>query len=449
MKKMIISIMMLHTAIIIFSQDLQTVNKGEISNWTTHFQTTVIYQHQSAFRAKYSGQNSLDTTANEAYSQTATLFIGRRLWKNAVFYFNPEITGGDGISHVTGLAGAPNGEIYRVGNPKPTAFVARGYLQQIIPIGNTAYHEVEDGENQLSRMQPHSYISLIMGKFCVSDFFDDNLYSHDARSQFLNWAIMASGAWDFMADTRGYTTGIAAAIHRPNWTLGFASVRVPRLANGLEMDWNIAKANSETLEYEQKWSIHHRPGTIRATGYITFSKAPVYTKATQDLLKGDSTRYFVLMGEKEWNTYEGVKYGFGINLDQEIANGIGVFSRISWSDGHSGTWAFTEIDRNLQIGYSLDGKLWNRPADVFGMCAAVNGLSSEHRAYLKAGGMGFIIGDGNLNYGTEKILEAYYRAKLNNFLFVSVDYQFITNPGYNKDRKGPIYVPGVRVHVEF
>jgi len=136
-------------------------------------------------------------------------------------------------------------------------------------------------------------------------------------------------------------------------------------------------------------------------------------------------------------------------MDQEIANGIGVFSRISWNDGHSGTWAYTEIDRNLQIGYHLDGKIWKRQDDDFGMCVAVNGLSPDHRAYLKAGGMGFIIGDGNLNYGTENILEAYYRAKLNSFLYVSVDYQFITNPGYNKDRKGPVHIPGIRVHVAF
>jgi high affinity Mn2+ porin len=218
---------------------------------------------------------------------------------------------------------------------------------------------------------------------------------------------------------------------------------VPRLANGLKMDWNIGRANSETLEYEHRWSIHKRPGALRATTFITFSKAPVYTKAIADLETGDSIRYNVLNGSKEWNTYEGVKYGFALNAEQEMANGIGFFTRMNWSDGHSGDWAFTEIDRNFQLGMNISGSLWKRTDDSFGLALAINGLSPEHKAYLKAGGIGFIIGDGHLNYETENIFEAYYKARINHFLSVSVDYQFIVNPGYNKDRKGPVHIPGV------
>ena len=419
------------------------------AHWTTHFQSTVVYQHQSAFKANYSGPNSLDTLANEAYSQTSTLFIGRKLWKGASLYFNPEISGGQGISNVLGLAGAANGEIYRVGNPKPTLFVARAFLQQNISLRNTDYESQKDDLNQLADKIPTSRITISIGKFCMSDFFDDNNYNHDARSQFLNWSLMAHGSWDFPADLRGYTTGFVVELIKPKWVIRLSAVRVPRKANGLQMDWNIVKGNSETLEYERKWFIHNLPGVLRATTYVTFSKAPIYKKAIYELQNGDSTRYKIINGSAEWNTYEGVKYGFGLNAEQEISNGVGVFARLNWSDGHSGDWAFTEIDRNLQLGLNLNGKLWNRPDDVFGVATAINGLSPDHRAYFKAGGIGFIIGDGNINYGTENIIEAFYKANITKFLAISLDYQYITNPGYNKDRSGPIHIPGVRVHVQF
>jgi len=427
-----------------FSQD----KKETTNNWSTHFQTTIVYQHQNSFSAKYSGQNSLDTNANEAYSQTSTLFIGRRLWKRAAFYFNPEITGGSGISHVLGLAGAPNGEIYRVGNPSPTPFIARGYMQQMFTIGNTKKEFQADAQNQLQDSIPSSRIVISIGKFGVSDFFDDNTYNHDARSQFLNWSIMAHGAWDFPADLRGYTSGFVVELIKPTWAIRFASVRVPLLANGLSMDWTVRKANSETMEFEKKWITHKHPGAFRATTFITFSRAPEYLQAINDLKNGDSTRLLVLSGKKEWDKYEGRKYGFALNAEQEIANGIGLFTRFSWSDGHSGDWAFTEIDRNVQLGISISGKLWNRKDDVLGFCTAINGLSPEHKAYLEAGGMGFIIGDGKLNYGTENIVELYYSAKILSYLTLSADFQYITNPAYNKDRSGPIYLPGIRAHVE-
>ncbi|MEI6184530.1 MAG: carbohydrate porin [Bacteroidota bacterium] len=427
---------------------LSQVKTNPVSNWTTHFQTTIVYQHQNSFAAKYSGQNSLDTNANEAYSQTSTFYFGRKLWKGASFYLNPEIAGGTGISHVVGLAGATNGETYKVGNPTPTMFIARGYLQQIIPLGNAKNEYQADGVNQLADSIPASRLVFSAGKFCIADFFDDNTYNHDARSQFLNWSIMAHGAWDFPADVRGYTSGIVVELIKPTWSLRFAAVRVPLLANGLSMDWTISKANSETLELEKKWTLHKRPGAVRATTFITFSRAPEYKSAINDLKNGDSTRLLVLTGKKEWDNYEGRKVGFAINIEQEIANGIGMFARYSWSDGHSGAWAFTEVDRNFQLGISVDGKLWKRKDDVLGFCVAVNGLAPDHKAYLEAGGMGFIIGDGKLNYGTENILEAFYRTKITPYLYLSADFQFITNPAYNKDRSGPIYVPGIRAHVE-
>lgn len=422
------------------------------SKWSSHFQLTTVYQSHNAFHAKYSGPNSLDTAHEEAMSLTTTLFLGRKLWKGASIYFNPEISGGSGLSKSTGVAGFPNGEIYRVGNPKPTLFIARAYLEQTIPLGQTDYELQPDDQNQLAGRIPSSRFTFRVGKFCISDFFDDNTYNHDARSQFLNWSLMAHGSWDFPADTRGYTKGIEMELVKPKWALRFAAVQVPRIANGLPMDWHLLKANSETLEFERKWRVHDHPGVLRATGFITFSKAPAYKDAIEAIYVKDTARSThlvdVLSGNAEGNTYGGVKYGFGLNAEQEIAGGVGVFARMNWSDGHSGDWAFTEIDHSLQAGLNLNGKRWKRPDDNFAIAGVINGLSSAHRDYLKAGGIGFIIGDGALNYGHECIVEAYYRARLNSFLYLSVDYQLILNPGYNRDRKGPVSIPGVRVHVE-
>jgi len=420
--------------------------------WSAHFQLTAVYQSHQAFHPKYSGPNSLDTAHEEAYSLTTTLFLGRKLWKGAALYFNPEMTGGMGLSKTTGIAGFPNGEIYRVGNPKPTLFIARAYYEQTFPLRNTEYDFVKGDQNQLAERMPTSRFTFRIGKFCISDFFDENRYNHDARSQFLNWSLMAHGSWDFPADTRGYTKGIEMELVEPRWALRMAAVQVPLIANGLPMDWHLLKAHSETLEYERKWDIHQHPGVLRATGFITFSKAPYYKDAINAIKNPDSTKSNLLMavlsGNAEWNTYGGIKYGFGINGEQELANGVGVFARVNWSDGHSGDWAFTEIDQSVHAGLNLEGKLWHRPSDNFGMAAVINGLSKLHRDYLAAGGLGFIIGDGALNYGHEFIYEAYYKAHLNSFLALSLDYQFILNPGYNKDRKGPIHIPGARVHVD-
>ncbi|PSL42703.1 carbohydrate-selective porin (OprB family) [Chitinophaga niastensis] len=431
-----------------FSQTVSDSSK----KWTAHFQLTSVYQSHNSFSPKYSGVNSLDTAQEEALSLTTTLFLGRRLWKGAAIYFNPEISGGSGLSKTTGIAGFPNGEIYRVGNPKLTLFIARAYLEQTFAVGNSSDEFQEDGKNQLATMLPSSRITIRVGKFCISDFFDNNSYNHDARSQFLNWSMMSNGSWDFPADTRGYTKGIEIELVKPAWAIRFAAVQVPKIANGLPMDWNLLKGNSETLEYERKWHVQHHPGAIRATGFMTFSKAPYYKDAIDAIHTGDTARSAYLIGVLSGNTeatsYGGVKYGFGINGEQEVANGVGVFTRISWSDGHSGTWAFTEIDRSLQAGINLSGSLWRRPNDNFALGGAVNGLSSQHRDYLAAGGVGFIIGDGKLNYAPEYIFETYYKATLNKFIALSLDYQCILNPGYNKDRHGPISVPGVRVHIE-
>ncbi len=425
--------------------------KDSVANWTIHAQITTVYQYHPGFKAAYSGVNSMDKNAEGALSLTSTIFLGRKLWKGAAIYFNPELSGGSGLSHATGAAGFPNGEIYRVGSPSPTPFIARLYLQQNIKIGHSSDDIQSTDQNQLAGKIPSSRITITLGRFCLSDFFDDNSYDHDARSQFLNWSLMAAGAWDFPADVRGYTQGLVVEVIKPLWAVRFASVLVPLQANGLKMDWHYNKANSETAEFEKRWRVKGLLGVARATCFITFSKAPYYKGAIQTLQTGDTATSNLLIGvisgHQEWNTYGGIKYGFGLNVEQQITENVGVFARGNWSDGHSATWAFTEIDNSAQFGLSIAGSYWKRPTDVFGIAGVVNGLSPLHKQYLSLGGNGFIVGDGALRYGSEAIMEVYYKAQIASFIAVSLDYQLIANPGYNKDR-GPVHIPGIRLHLE-
>jgi high affinity Mn2+ porin len=425
--------------------------KDSVANWTIHAQITTVYQYHPAFHADYSGINSLSSDAAGALSLTSTLFVGRKLWKGAAIYVNPELSGGMGLSGAHGAAGFPNGEIYRVGNPTPTPFFARLFLQQIIRLGKSDYDVQPTDANQLAGKIPSSRVVISVGKFCLSDFFDGNSYDHDARSQFLNWSLMANGSWDFPADTRGYTSGFVVEFIEPLWALRFSAVRVPKQANALQMDWQIDKANSETAEFEKDWKYQGHTGALRATGFITFSRAPYYKDVIRAMQTGDTAEANMLIniisGQTTWNTFGGIKYGFGLNVEQDFGYGIGVFARGNWSDGHNAEWAFTQIDNNVQLGMLMHGTLWKRPMDNFGVAVAINGLGPLQRQYLELGGYGFIIGDGKLNYAREAILEVFYNVQLAGFLFISPDYQFIVNPGYNKDR-GPVHVPGLRVHLE-
>lgn len=417
------------------------------SNWSYHFQFTAISQYHSGFKAPYSGKNSLaDTAEIAATSVTSTLFLGRRLWKGAAVYFNPEISGGRGLSSALGVAGAFNGETSRVGTTEPKLYIARAYFQQDIPLG-TDYDELEDDENQIAGKIPKERISISAGKFAASDFFDDNSYSHDPRNQFSNWSLMANGAWDYPANTRGYTMGLVVEVIKSNWTLRLSTLAVPRVANSADLEYKLGKAHSETVEIERK-NLFKRPGSLRFLFSNTYSKAPSYAAGIQALQDNNTFILDVISGDAENNTYGGRKYGFGFSGDQELTNDLGIFARAGWNNGKDVTWAFTEIDHTLSLGLSLKGSKWKRGNDVFGVAAVANGISNGHRTFLADGGYGFIIGDGKLNYGNEMILETYYNARFTKSFWLTLDYQFVKNPAYNKDR-GPVNAFGIRGHVAF
>lgn len=428
--------------------------KGLLSNrfdslekWSLHFQFTDIVQGHPAFRAAYSGTNSLHDTAESAMSVTSTLFLGRKLWKYGSIFLDEEIAGGKGMSYALGLAGAANGETFRVGNPAPALYTARFFFEQHIAIGTSKTEHRFADKNQMAGNVPESRITITVGKFSLADFFDDNAYAHDPRSEFMNWALMDNGAWDYPANTRGYTWGATVEYIKPKYIIRLSSTLVPKIANSEVFDLNIRKANGNTAEFERILLINNHPGNIRFLGYANFSRAPTYNSAISGMQAGDSILEHVIQSQIAGLKYGGVKYGFGMSFNQELADNIGMFSRLGWNDGNTATWAFTEIDRTASAGLRVNGSIINRPFDV-GVAGIVNGISAPHRNYLNAGGYGFILGDGKLNYGLEHIVEVFFKEMLLQGIWVTLDYQFVANPGYNRDR-GPVNIFAIRTHVEF
>jgi hypothetical protein len=420
-----------------------------LEKWSYHFQMTSIMQGHPAFNAKYSGANSLQDSAETALSLTTTLFLGRKLWKGAGLFFNPEIAGGKGMSSVLGLAGAANGETFRIGSLAPTLYVARAFFEQQIALPGAKSEYREGEENQIADKIPSSRITISIGKFSLADFFDDNAYSHDPRSEFMNWSLMSNGAWDYPANTRGYTCGAVFELITPSYAIRIASTQMPRMANAQVLDLNFTKANGNTIEFEKKLKIKNHPGSIRFLAFYNSSSAPNYYTAIANMKMGDSSLISVISGKKVGPTYGGVKYGFGISFNQELTKNIGIFARVSWNDGQTATWAFTPIDQSASGGIRINGRMIKRPEDNFGIAFVANGLSDGHRAYLNAGGYDFMLGDGKLsNYGYEQILEIFYKIKLTPWLWATADYQYIINPAYNADR-GPVHVFAIRGHVEF
>ena len=408
-------------------------------NWSLHFQQTVVTQWHAGFSAPYSGDYSLQPREKAKTSLTTTAFIGRRLWRGAAVYFNPELAGGSGLSQARGIAGFTNGETFRIGDPAPHLYVARAYLRQLWQLGPDT-ETAEDGPNVLPGAQPTRYLALNVGKFSVADFLDQNRYSHDPRTQFLNWSLMSSGAWDYPANTRGYTVGAVAEWVTPAAALRLASTLVPEQANGPTLNPHYRKAHAETAELTRSYrSFHGRSGTLRLLGFRNVADMGSYHQATRrEDLDLPATR----RGGR-------TKYGLGLNAEQELTDWLGIFGRASWNDGRHETWAFTEIDQSASLGLVAGGQRWHRPADALGVAVVVNGLSDPHRQFLAAGGHGFMVGDGQLRYGPEAIAEVYYALSLpQQHVSISPDYQFVLNPGYNRDR-GPVHVLAVRLHVAF
>jgi len=403
-----------------------------------HAQTTAIWQYKPGFSAPYSGPNSLQTKEEQGTSVTSTLFAGARLWKNAEFYINPELAGGEGISKVLGIADATNGETFRVGNPKPVIYLGRMFIKQRFALTDKMVYEESDA-NQLAGYTPEKYIQVLVGKICLADEFDQNSYSHDPRTQFMNWGLMSNGAWDYPANTRGYVPSAVASYISPKNEIRLGFSLLPEEANGLKMNWAVSKSNSWTLEYTRRYKWSGRDGAVRVLGFLTNGKMGDYREA----VALNPTAPVI----EDVQRYGAHKFGFGLNAEQQLTSDLGAFLRIGWNDGKTQTWAFTEIDQSISYGLSAKGTRWHRPNDTVGLAAVISGISKPHREYLASGGYGFMLGDGQLDYAPETVTEFYYDAELvKNQLYLAGGYEFIRNPGYNHDRDGLVNVFSVRLH---
>ncbi|HEY0298306.1 MAG TPA: carbohydrate porin, partial [Arachidicoccus sp.] len=303
------------------AQDSDTA-KEQVFN--IHGQATVISQFKSKFSTKYSGANSLSDTSENATSITASLFMTARLWKNATLSFDTEIAGGKGISQVLGIAEPTNGETFRIGSPEPKVYIARLYFNQTIPL--TKDREWQDDDvNQLHAKVPTKYLSFVVGKISMEDYFDNNAYAHDPRDQFMNWNLMAAGAWDYPANTRGYAPSIVLQYISKNDALRYGFSLIPKEANGSSMNWKIAHSHSETIEYDHSYQIDHKVGTFRVLGFLTNGMMGDYNEALQSLPDTPN-----IISTRQ---YGRIKYGFALNAEQSLSNDFGVFARGSWNDG--------------------------------------------------------------------------------------------------------------------
>ncbi len=407
--------------------------------YSVHEQGTVITQLHPPFRSPYIGPNSLRPDEGAATTETATLFLVARAWEGGEVLFNPEISGGRGLSGTTGMAGFPNGEATRVGIPEPTPYIARLLVRQTWELDGPG-EKVEDAPNQIAAARRQiNRITVSAGKMSATDLADANAYSHDPRTQFQNWTLVYNGAWDYPANTRGYTYGATLDFNTLFWAVHYGIFGEPTVANGSDIDPHFVKANGQILELVEQWGVFDgRPGKLRQWVFVNHANMGNY---------GEALRWMPVAPDVTATRSYRYKYGFGGNLEQEVARGVGVFAKAGWNDGHSETWAFTEVDRTAAAGVLVKGVWWGRPDDEAGLAGVINGLSGAHRDYLAAGGVGFIIGDGRLNYAPERIAEVYYNWRLAPGVNVTLDVQGVAHPAYNADR-GPAAIVGVRVHME-
>jgi high affinity Mn2+ porin len=406
------------------------------------FQATYVWQRKSPFDAPYTGPHSLSPDREKSYSLTATAALGIRTWRGGEVYFDPEVTQGVPLSGLTGLGGFTNGEIARTSGPSPTFYRARLFARQTWGFGGGS-EKMESDANQLAGSVDRRRLVLTVGNLSVLDIFDDNSFSHDPRTQFLNWSLMTHGAYDFAADARGYSWGFALEFLYDDWRLRAGRFIQPKEPNQLALDPRIFKHYGDQIEIERAHALAGRPGKLRFLVFRNVARMARYQDAL-DLAAQTG-------GAPDINavrTVERVKRGFGFNFEQEISPSVGVFGRASRADGQTETYAFTEIDQSLSGGVSLKGGTFGRPQDTLGIAFMRNSLSAEHRDYLAAGGLGFFLGDGALRYRPESIVEAYYSLNVAKDAWFSADFQRISNPGYNADR-GPATVISARLHYGF
>jgi len=424
-------------------------------NWNFHAQSTAIVQGYPGFSAQYSGPNSLPSGGQIRETISLDVMAGVRLWSGAEAHADGMMWQGFGVGNAVGVEGFPNGEAFKLGTDVPNGTLSRLFIRQTIGFGSPQ-ETVPDDDLDLAGTRDISRLTITIGRYSAKDIFDNNAYANDPRTQFMNWGLMANEAWDFPADSIGFTTGLSLELNQPKWTLRYGFFQFPADQNGLTWEdkflvwpYNNSPADGpffETwamvTEFERRYTINDHPGTIRLLAYLNRANMAKYSDATAILQAGGPTA--------DWQAARSFnyKYGFGLNWDQELTKYLGAFSRLGWNDDRIEGWMFSDVGHAASLGLSLNGGLWGRPDDTFGMAGVFNGISKVAQEFFQAGGTGILAGDGNLDYGWEKILETYYDFKIVGNLHGAVDYQFVNIPAFNRAR-GPVSLFAARLHWEF
>ncbi|MGA8593975.1 MAG: carbohydrate porin, partial [Bryobacteraceae bacterium] len=391
--------------------------------------------------------NSLTPWAQSATTHILTLYTGYEVTHTTEVFADMEDATGSGIGNALGLAGYTNLDSVRLVEGVPlskTPYLARLMVRQIIPLTDERI-EAERDEFHLATSLPARRIEFRAGKFDLVDFFDLNSFGTDTHLQFLNWTVDNNGAYDYSANTRGYTDGAIVEYDDHWFSARFGETLMPKIANGIQLDADIARARAENFELEARGSlIAHRAGVVRLLSYLNHADMGNYQEAIADYLDGETPTPNIISTRRQGRH----KYGFELNFEQQIVSNVAVFGRLGWSDGHNESFAYTEDDRTLELGAFSKGNAWHRRNDRAGVAFVANGIVAAHQEYLALGGLGFILGDGGLTYGPEKIFEGFYTAHVWRGIFVAFDLQHINNPGYNMVR-GPVTAGGLRLHVDF
>jgi high affinity Mn2+ porin len=407
-------------------------------------QANFIFQTHPPFPAAYSGKNSLDPNYEKATSRVLTLYSGFRLNDSTEFIVDIEEAGGAALSTGLGLAGNTDLDIVRNPSLSKAPYLARGMIHKVFALSKD---KVENERNSLSLFKelPRRRLEVRFGKFSMVDFFDQNSVGSDTHFQFTNWTVDNNGAYDYAADTRGYTVGATADYEDRNWGVRFAEALMPKVANGIDLVWKPWQAHAENFEYELRHGlIPKKSGMVRLLAFTNYANMGIYRVAIAQFRAG-----LVPVPEitnHPWHITR--KYGFGINLEQNLTRYLTAFGRFGWDNGKTESFAYTEVDQTFAGGLGANGALWHRRYDRAGVAFVTNGICKDHQIYLADGGLGFLLGDGALRYGRENIVETYYTAHVWRGIYIAPGVQHINNPGYNRDR-GPVTVPTLRLHTEF
>ena len=422
--------------------------------WWISGQANIIFQGDLPFHSPYQGANSFIPRGEYKTSMVGTAYTAlrrnRSIRYNTDFIFDMEAAEGRGLGEALGIAGFTNLDVVRNPNLGRVPYIARYQIHQVFGLTNKTTSQ-EPGFFALAPSVPLRRLEFRFGKLTLPDFFDVNGPGSDSHLQFMNWTVDNNGAWDYAADTRGYTVGGMAEYDDRVWSIRYGIFAMPTVANGIDMDWAFSRAHGQNGEFELRRSwVKERKGVTRVLFYANRAHMGTYREAVEDFLNGtDSALYGVKAPTITLHEHFGaLKYGVGYNTEQEVTENLRVFGRLGWNEGQHESFAYTEVDQTVELGADYAGTRWHRPVDKLAIAVVSNAIKADHQEYLKLGGLGFLLGDGNLNYGRENIVESYYNWHAWRGLFYALDVQHIDTPGYNRDR-GPIWVGSVRAHVDF